>query len=484
MYLDGKKVNVQRRGDKLYKSILFEPDIHTYGFEGFKIGSSHKLKAFSGGGFAALKIYKRTLTALEVAYENDPEFFNKARDEDLVHEKELYREYFFRNVESSNQQLNQDLLRLRKKLTETIDPIPELMIMGDVHPPRPTFVLNRGVYDDKGVAVFPNTPEVILSFDKDLPKNRMGLSKWLFDPKNPLTARVFVNRIWQMHFENGLTSTPDDLGNQGQLPIHPQLLDWLSQYFIENQWDIHQLHKKILLSATFQQASKKREELQTIDPDNLFLARGPSYRMTAEMIRDNALKISGLLVPKIGGKSVYPYQPEGLWDLSDKSWRYRYPNEKGDGLYRRSLYTFWKRSAPPPAMLIFDTPNRDLCSVKRTLTSSPLQALLLLNDPQYIEAARGLAENVMKTSGKQLDIKLNILFRTVTGRKIQSRELETLKRFYREEKDKFSKNPNKAIAYLQTGEKPLNRQLNFVETAALASVASGIMNTAEAITIN
>lgn len=484
MYLDGKKVNVQRRGDKLYKSILFEPDIHTYGFEGFKIGSSHKLKAFSGGGFAALKIYKRTLTALEVAYENDPEFFNKARDVDLVHEKELYREYFFRNVESSNQQLNQDLLRLRKKLTETIDPIHELMIMGDVHPPRPTFVLNRGLYDDKGVAVFPNTPEVILSFDKDLPKNRMGLSKWLFDPKNPLTARVFVNRIWQMHFGNGLSSTPDDLGNQGQLPIHPQLLDWLSQYFIENRWDIHQLHKKILLSATFQQASKKREDLQTIDPDNLFLARGPSYRMTAEMIRDNALKISGLLVPKIGGKSVYPYQPEGLWDLSDKSWRYRYPNEKGDGLYRRSLYTFWKRSAPPPAMLIFDTPNRDLCSVKRTLTSSPLQALLLLNDPQYIEAARGLAENVMKTTGKQLDIKLNILFRTVTGRKIQSRELETLKRFYREEKDKFSKNPNKAIAYLQTGEKPLNRQLNFVETAALASLASGIMNTAEAITIN
>ena len=287
-----------------------------------------------------------------------------------------------------------------------------------------------------------------------------------------------------MHFGKGLAPSTDDLGNQGRLPSHPQLLDWLSNYFVENHWDIKKLHKKILSSATFRQESKKREDLANIDPENFLLARGPTYRMAAEMIRDNALKVSGLLVPKIGGKSVYPYQPEGLWDLSDKKWRYRYKHDKGEGLYRRSLYTFWKRSAPPPSMLIFDTPNRDLCSVKRTLTSSPLQSLLLLNDPQFIEAARVMAENSILSGEKSLDKKLSTIFREITGRTIKERELETLKRFYREEKEKFSKNPSKAIAYLKTGEKPINRKAGIINTAALATVISGMMNTAEAITIN
>lgn len=484
IYINGKKTAVKRKGDELYKSILFEPDIHTYGFEGFKIGSSHKLKAFDGGGFDDLKIYERELTAIEVAYQNDPNFFNPPSAGDLSMEKDLFADYFFKNIEPTSRELNHEYLNLRKKLTAAIDPIPELMIMGDLKNPRPTYVLNRGVYDDLGEEVFPNTPEFILQFDEKLSKNRLGLAQWLFDPKNPLTARVFVNRIWQMHFGKGLVPSSDDLGNQGRLPSHPQLLDWLSIYFMENNWDIKKLHKKILSSATFQQESKIREDLTTIDPENFLLARGPAYRMSAEMIRDHALQVSGLLVPKIGGKSVYPYQPEGLWNLSDKKWRYRYQHEKGEGLYRRSLYTFWKRSAPPPSMLIFDTRNRDLCSVKRTLTSSPLQALLLLNDPQFIEAARAMAENAILSSNKSIDKKLSIIFRKITGRIIKDKELETLKRFYVEEKEKFSQNPSKAMAYLQTGEKPMNPKAGIVNTAALATVISGLMNTAEAITIN
>ena len=484
IYINGKKTAVKRKGDELYKSILFKPDIHTYGFEGFKIGSSHKLKAFDGGGFDDLKIYDKELTALEVAYQNNSNFFIQLSKGDLSTERQLFKDYFFKNIEPTNKALNDDYIALRKKLTETIDPIPELMIMGDMKSPRPTYVLIRGVYDDIGEEVFPNTPEVILEFDKELPKNRLGLSQWLFDSRNPLTARVFVNRIWQMHFGKGLTPSSDDLGNQGRLPTHPQLLDWLSNYFMDNDWDIKKLHKKILSSATFQQESKRREDLVNIDPENFLLARGPAYRMSAEMVRDNALKVSGLLVPKIGGKSVYPYQPDGLWDLSDKSWRYRYQHDKGENLYRRSLYTFWKRSAPPPSMLIFDTPNRDLCSVKRTLTSSPLQSLLLLNDPQFIEAARVMAENSILSGDKSLDKKLSTIFREITGRTIKERELETLKRFYREEKEKFFKNPSKAIAYLKTGEKPINRKAGIINTAALATVISGMMNTAEAITIN
>ena len=484
IYINGKKAAVERKGDELYKSILFEPDIHTYGFEGFKIGSSHKLKAFDGGGFDDLKIYNRELTAIEVAYQNDFDLFNQLSVGELSKERLLFKDYFFKNIEPTNKALNDEYLNLRKKLTRTIDPIPELMIMGDMKSPRPTYVLNRGLYNEIGEEVFPNTPEVILEFDKQLPKNRLGLSKWLFDRRNPLTARVFVNRIWQMHFGKGLTTSSDDFGNQGRLPSHPKLLDWLSNYFMDNGWDIKKLHKKILSSATFKQTSKIREDLVNIDPENYLLAKGPSQRMSAEMIRDNALKVSGLLVPKIGGKSVYPYQPSGLWDLSDKSWRYRYQHDKDENLYRRSLYTFWKRSAPPPSMLIFDTPNRDLCSVKRTLTSSPLQALLLLNDPQFIEAARVMAENSILSKEKSIDKKLSTLFREIIGRTIRDGELEILLRFYNEEKEKFSKNQSKAIAYLKTGEKPMNSDIEVVNMAALATVISGMMNTAEAITIN
>jgi len=484
IYIDGKITDVNRKGNKLYKSILFEPDIHTYGFEGFKIGSNHKLKTFKKGGFDELKIYDRELTALEVAYQNDPEYFAQKVSADFGQEKERFKDYFFKNVEPSQRLLNIEYLNLRKKLTQTLDPIPELMVMGDAQKPRPTYLLNRGNYDDPREEVFPNTPEIIFKYSKELSKNRLGLSQWLFDTKNPLTARVFVNRLWQMHFGRGLVSSSDDFGNQGGLPSHPELLDWLSQYFVETNWDIKKLHKKILSSATFQQSSKIRSNLEDIDPENSFLLRGPRYRMSAEMIRDNALKISGLLVPKIGGKSVYPYQPEGLWDLSDKSWRYRYKHDTGDGLYRRSLYTFWKRSSPPPSMIIFDTPNRDLCAVKRTLTSSPLQALVMLNDPQYIEAARVMAEKSILSDLNSIDQKLGLIFRKITGRVIKDQELETLKRFYSEEREKFSKSPKKAIAYLTTGESSRNRITNISDTAALATVINVIMNTAEAITIN
>jgi len=189
-------------------------------------------------------------------------------------------------------------------------------------------------------------------------------------------------------------------------------------------------------------------------------------------------------VPKIGGKSVYPYQPEGLWDLSDKSWRYRYNHDTGEGLYRRSLYTFWKRSAPPPSMMIFDTSNRDMCSVKRTVTSSPLQALVMLNDPQYVEAARVMAEKYLVSQNDDIDKQLSSIFKSVIGRSIHLKELGTLKRFYWDEKDKFSKNPKKAVAYLKTGEKAINRKTGVINTAALATVISGLMNTAEAISIN
>ena len=265
-------------------------------------------------------------------------------------------------------------------------------------------------------------------------------------------------------------------------PYYPELLDWLSIQFIQSGWNIKQLHKLILLSETYQQSSKNSDHIMAQDPENSLLARGPYFRMSAEMIRDNALSISGLLVDKIGGKSVYPYQPEGLWDLSDKVWKYKYKHDKGEGLYRRSLYTFWKRSSPPPSMLIFDTPNRDACSVKRTLTSTPLQALVLLNDPQFIEAARVLAEKIL-IQNKNIQSALEIAFRKIIGRKPLTSELKSITNFYDDELTRFQLKPKNTMAYLKVGEKPLNKKNNVFRTAAMAKVISGLLNTSEAIII-
>ena len=484
LFVNGEKAPVKRSGDQLYKSILFNPNIHTYGFDGFRIGPQHKFKTYLKGGFDELKIYSKVLTEIEIAYLNDETFFDRLKKEKVyVNFKPLFRDFFVENLDNKIIKLENDFNRLRKNLTKVIDPVPELMVMGDRSEARPTHVLNRGVYSEPREEVFPNTPEAILNFDSKLPKNRLGLAQWLFDKKNPLTARVFVNRIWQMHFGKGLTSTTDDLGSQGALPNYPELLDWLSVQFINSGWNIKQLHKLILLSETYQQSSKNSDRIMAQDPENNLLARGPYFRMSAEMIRDNALSISGLLVDKVGGKSVYPYQPDGLWDLSDKVWKYQYKHDKGEGLYRRSLYTFWKRSSPPPSMLIFDTPNRDACSVKRTLTSTPLQALVLLNDPQYIEVARVLAENILIQKSNNIQTALEIAFRKVIGRKPLTSELKSITNFYKDELTRFRLKPNNTLAYLKIGEKPLNKKINPYRTAAMAKVISGLLNTSEAIMI-
>jgi hypothetical protein len=323
-----------------------------------------------------------------------------------------------------------------------------------------------------------------MDFDTSLPRSRLGLSKWLFDPQNPLTARVFVNRVWQMHFGRGIVETADDFGSQGAIPTHPALLDWLAVEFIESGWDIKQLHKTIVMSATFKQSSRATERMLASDPDNKWLARGPSYRLKAEMIRDNALAVSGLLVPKLGGASVYPYQPEGLWDeISNKVWRYKYLQEPGEGLYRRSLYTVFKRTSPPPSMLVFDVPDRSVCRVRRANTSTPLQALVLLNDPQYIEAARVLAEKAITAYPADGRSRLRSIFTMIIGRKPDQQELELLHSFYQDEQQRFSNQKQDAMAYLSIGEHKAKVNTDPGELAALATVANGIMNTNEAYTL-
>ncbi len=484
IYFNGEKTGTEVVQDNLYKNIIYEPDIHTYGFKGFSLGFRGKIKVMDRAKIDELKIYGRALNPLEVMLDHDENNFSiwQARLEKSSKEQML-KDYYHAFIDPDTQSQKAQLEQERNRLFNLIDSIPEIMVMGDLKKPRKTYVLDRGMYNAPTEEVAPGVPEAVLPFSDSLENNRLGLSKWLFHKDNPLTARVYVNRIWQMHFSKGLVETSDDFGNQGKLPSHPALLDWLAVTFMESGWDIKALHKTILMSATYRQSSAIKKELLELDPENMLLARGPSFRMPAEMIRDNALAISGLLVNKQGGKSVYPYQPEGLWDeISNKVWRYPYLQEPGDGLYRRSLYTIWKRTSPPPSMLIFDAPDRGVCTVNREETSTPLQALVLLNDPQYLEAARVLAENLITQENDTL-MQLKKAFGLVTGRIPDDTEIKIIQEFYEEEVARFRKDKEDATAYLSIGETPRNERLSTVETAALATVINGIMNTSEAYTL-
>jgi hypothetical protein len=361
-----------------------------------------------------------------------------------------------------------------------------VMIMKEKDTLRPTHILDRGLYDSPGELVAFGTPEILTSFDPALQRNRLGLAKWLFDPENPLTARVAVNRYWQMIFGTGLVNTPDDFGSQGELPSHPALLDWLAVEFIESNWDVKKLLKLMVTSATYQQASKSDNAALLFDPENRLLGRGTRQRLTAEMLRDQALKVSGLLSNQIGGPSVKPDQPEGLWTQVSSGGRYKrkYMVAHGKDRYRRSLYTYWKRIQPPPAMSIFDAASRNQCTVKRQSTNTPLQALVLLNDPQFVEASRALAHRMIVEGGNNRRQRIEYAFRLATSRRPDSEELDILENLFQYELDEFQKNPEVTEDFLRIGEFKSQEKLNKVEFAAYGVVASAIINLSESLQKN
>ncbi|MBU1822443.1 MAG: DUF1553 domain-containing protein, partial [Bacteroidetes bacterium] len=478
-YVNGLPIAVDVLGKEVYKSILYTPDIHTYGFKGLQLGVVGRIITFKKGGIDELRLFNKELSALEILHLYSPKASTKA----IRYKPDLVSAHYALQRKIQDPQY-QEVKLWRDSLTKVLDRIPEIMVMGDLPKPRKTYVLNRGMYDSPTEEVQPAAISAVLPYTDKYPKNRLGLTEWLFDKENPLTARVIVNRIWAMHFGTGLVKTPDDFGNQGALPTHPELLDYLATWFVESGWDMKQLHKHIMLSATYQQSSVIRPELYEKDPENDWLARGPSFRLSAEMIRDNALAVSGLLVNKLGGKSVYPYQPPGLWDeISNKPWRYPYLQESGEGLYRRSLYTVWKRTSPPPTMMIFDATDRTFCTVKRRSTSTPLQALVLLNDPQMIEAACMLAEKI-KAQEVKPQRQLVRAFRTLLGRLPDTKEKKMMEAFYQSQKAKYDQRKEDAIAYLDTGDSQRNQDLDPAETAALAFVINGLMNTSEGYSRN
>jgi len=360
----------------------------------------------------------------------------------------------------------------------------KVMVMND-SAPKTTFLLNRGEYDQPTDTVSPNTPNAIYPFSEDLERNRLGLAKWVVSKENPLTSRVFVNRIWGMLFGRGLVETAEDFGVQGSLPTHPKLLDWLSADFMEHDWDIHHLLKKIMLSATYQQKSQMRHDLKKSDPENRFLARAPRFRMSGEMIRDYILATSGLLNTELGGPSVKPYQPPGLWEETNagenRGVLTKYVQDGGEDLYRRSLYTFWKRTLPPPSMTIFDAPTRDFCEVRRQKTNTPLQALALQNDIQVLEAARVLAQRTLHEKGDEDPNMVAELFQRILVRSPKEVEILTLNDYYNDAVKLYGNNLEDAKKLAALGEYE-QIDVDPVKTAALMLTTQVIYNLDETIT--
>ena len=461
LYLDGVRAPVRVDSDSLNRKSILNGNGLLAGNFTPRLKTRADLTGLIDGRMDDLRIYTRALTDLEVAHLAGAEGTST-------------REFYRAHNDPGYQLINRQLDSLRQQVRT----IPFVMIMEDMESPRPTHVLDRGAYDAPTDSVGPDTPDAILPFPDELPRNRLGLARWLVHRDNPLTARVAVNRYWQMMFGEGLVHTPEDFGSQGALPSHPELLDYLARRFMELDWDTKALLKEIVTSTTYRQSNEVSPRLKERDPDNMLWARGPRVRLTAEMMRDNALLTSGLLDPAMGGEPVRPYQPAGLWKaLANQVGENRY--RPGPNLYRRSVYTYWKRTIPPPAMLTFDAPDRTICTVEREPTATPLQSLVLMNDPQYVEAARVMATRLAQLTDEDRDF-IAAAFRQLTSRRPTSNESRILQKLLDEQREHFSDYPDRASQLLGAGNSPTQWAMDRSNLAALTVLTSTIMNLDEA----
>ncbi|MCI0336091.1 MAG: DUF1549 domain-containing protein, partial [Acidobacteria bacterium] len=470
-----------------------------------KIGAGGGPEFRFKGALDEVRLYSRSLDADEIAIlacTDSLEIIaaippaNRTRGQT----QKIHHAFVAQSASGELKQTYKRLIDLKQQKLNFEDTIPTLMVMEEMPEPRPTFLLKRGAYDAPGEKVGRGVPEVLPPMLSSFPNNRLGFAKWLVSPDHPLTSRVTVNRFWQMLFGTALVRTGEDFGFQGELPSHPELLDWLAVEFrdgatgrqgdeaknpqsaIRNPaWDVKALLRTIVMSATYRQESKITAQSQQRDPDNRLLARGPRFRLSAEMIRDQALFVSGLLVEKLYGPSVKPYQPDGLYKDMAFSGLTGYDREKGEGLWRRSLYTFWKRTVLSPNMQVFDASAREFCTVRDTRTNTPLQSLNLMNDVTYIEASRMLAQRMLLEGGATPRERISWALRLTTSRPPKDREIEILQRNLDKQMDLFARNPQEAARLLSVGEKRNDDKLNVTELAAYVATASLILNLDEVI---
>ncbi len=479
LLLNGKPAETVVRFDQLHGSIA--------NTSALTIGArAHGYK----GGVDDLRIYGRALTPAEVdelaLHEGIKALVAIPEPKRKKEHNEAINEYFLTYAAAEDLRAEHaEFTQLKARRHDLNLAIPTVMVMSEMEKPRDSFVLGRGQYDNPKEKVTPGTPSFLPPLPKDAPANRLTLARWIVDPANPLPARVAVNRFWQMYFGIGIVETAEDFGSQGEAPTHPLLLDWLATEFVQSQWNVKALQRLIVTSSTYRQSARVSPDLLDKDPRNRLLARGSRFRLPAEAIRDNALQVSGLLVDQPGGPGVFPYQPKGMWEDLAFGGEYSaqtYVQSHGPDLYRRSLYTFIKRTVPPPSMATFDAPDREKCTARRTRTNTPLQALELLNDPAYVEAARFLAQRMILEGGRDPGSRITYGFRLATARKPEPRERQIFRDLAEQELTMYRKDQASAEKLLAVGEAKPDPRLDHAELAAWTTVASMMLNLDETIT--
>ena len=402
-------------------------------------------------------------------------------EERTEEQRKQIQQYYLNRIDPEYASLQTQLAAAKKEKAAVEESTAAVMVMREMNPPRETFVLKRGQYDQPSDRVYSGVPAALLQAGTETPKDRLQFARWIVSDANPLTARVTVNRWWQNFFGTGIVKTAEDFGLTGEAPSNPELLDLLARTFIESGWDVKAIHKLIVMSATYQQESRILPEMLERDPENRLAARGPRYRLSAETIRDNALAISGLLQHRFGGPSVKPYQPAGLWEDVTVERRGKYVADVGEGLHRRSLYSFWKRTCPPPSMMSFDAPMREVCTARRARTNTPLQSLVLLNDPTYVECARLLAQNMIREGGPKINDRIDAGFQRAVSRKASNEEQLILSQLLETAKHRFTADPSSAQAFNSIGTIAPDASLDSVELASWTVLANTLLNLDETI---
>lgn len=467
IFVDGKQVETEIVRDALTKNITGG------GGDEIAIGARFRDRGLKDGAVDEFKVFNRQLTPIEIAELHRPGTIAESiasaaeanTDKGLTDAPAELFDYYLATVDADYKSHLEELQAARQSAFAIADSFTEIMVMREMQSPRKTYLLNRGAYDAPTDPVESATPQSLLPWDESLPKNRLGLTQWLCDPRHPLTSRVAVNRLWQTIFGRGLVSTPEDFGSQGSLPSHPELLDWLAVEFVESGWDVKAMVRLMVTTAAYQQQSTGNEDR---DPENVFLSRSPSYRLSAEMLRDNVLYISGLMSGTVGGEPARPYEVESSFKPVSR--------DKGAGLHRRSLYTYWNRTGPAPALTTLDASLRDVCRMKREVTATPLQSLVILNSPQFTEAARELAQQVIRSHGDDVLAAIKDLFRITTSRQATDAEIDLLKELFDKQSARFSQSPDQANQWLSVGDTPPDKSLDPTIVAAMASVANMLFN--------
>ena len=480
IYLNGKPLTLELERDNLTASINTSAP--------FRIGRRETGIPFKGW-IDEVRLYTRALTPTEATQLTTRPIFLLAqlgREKQSDDQKKQLAAYYRENFGDSLKSAESKLKGLRDAKDKLYKEMPQTMVMEEMAEPRKTHILVRGDWRNKGEQVAPAVPSALPQLPGDKPANRLALAKWLVNRDQPLTARVTVNRFWQNFFGTGLVKSANDFGSQGEWPSHPELLDWLAADFMDNGWDMKRTLKQMVMSATYRQnAAVKKEHLER-DAYNRLLARGPRVRLDAEFIRDNALAVSGLLNRQIGGRSVYPYQPAGLWEaigFGDSFSSQSYKQSKGADLYRRGLYTYWKRSLHYPSFATFDAPNREICTSQRARTTTPLQSLVLMNDPVYVEAARALGQRVLQNcKDRPIEDQITYAFRVTLSRKPKSEELSLLKNLYADQIARFQQNKEAAASLVKVGESEKPKDLDDATLAAWTALANVLLNLDETIT--